>query len=241
MRILSASVIGMEMGWKGEDAYPKYPNLFSCESNPLLSLCRPVGTQHVTVGQQLHGHASLRATVSFSLYGRFPDCFLFSFLVTFLSFCDKNFSKNFSRGKNWRTEKNLEEKFSRNKLKKIHEKTFSFKTKSLDKKFLHPKRKKNSGKKFLHPKQRENHMKKNCKKILKKKNPHLPGRRAAAPLPVGTKHPTAAHLPAAPLPCGQGARHRTARCAPGVGSGERKRRREAKRHGRSSFSREIRF
>ena len=100
MRILSDSVIGMEMGWKGEDAYPKYPNLFSCESNPLLSLCRPVGTQHVTVGQQLHGHASLRATVSFSLYGRFPDRFLFSFLVTFLSFCDKNFSKNFSRGKN---------------------------------------------------------------------------------------------------------------------------------------------
>ena len=55
------------------------------------------------------------------------------------------------------------------------------KQKSLDKNFLHPKRKKNSGKKFLHPKQRENHM----KKILKKKNPHLPGRRAAAPLPCG--------------------------------------------------------
>ena len=99
MRIVSASIIGMEMGWKGEDAYPKYPNLFSCESNPLQSLCRPVGTQHVTAGQQHHGHASLRATVSFSLYGRFPDRYLFSFLVTFLSFCDKNFSKNFSREK----------------------------------------------------------------------------------------------------------------------------------------------
>ena len=236
MRILSASVIGMEMGWKGEDAYPKYPNLFSCESNPLLSLCRPVGTQHVTAGQQHHGHASIRATVSFSLYGRFPDHFLFSFLVTFLSFCDKNFSKNFSRGKNWRTEKNLTRKiwkknFQETNLKKIHEKTFSFKTKSLDKNFLHPKRKKNSGKKFLHPKQRENHMKKNWKRKFPTYLDGAPPRRS----PVGTKHPAAA------LPCGQGARHRTARCAPGVGSGERKRRREAKRHGRSSFSREIRF
>jgi len=52
-----------------------------------------------------------------------------------LSFCDKKFLKNFSREKlrNQKKfdEKNLEEKISRNKLKKIDEKTFIFKTKKL--------------------------------------------------------------------------------------------------------------
>jgi hypothetical protein len=85
------------------------------------------------------GDSSLRATITCDLYGRFID----RFLVTFLLF----FDKKFSREKIKRREKFEGENFGRKNFKKQtlkhEEKIFTFKTKKTQIKF------------FLHPKQKE--------------------------------------------------------------------------------------
>ena len=110
----------------------------------------------------------------------------------------------------------------------------------MTRKFLYSKRKKSSGKKILHPKRRENQMKKICKKIEKKEEPDLPGRRTTAPAARSIPAISAPPRRATPLWAWSLPPHRSLR--PQESDPEKeKRRREAKRHGRSSFPREIRF